>query len=76
MDIKFRPSKMDIKRFLLRAVGGFIFWTVCLTPYMVFVVKTSWIQYWKWFGAQLLIVPIIAALSIPFINWFVGKFLK
>ena len=58
------------KRVLFEAIGGFIFWTGCLTPYMIFVVHTNVEQYFKWFGMQLIIVPILAPLSIRFINWF------
>ena len=65
-----------ITKFLLQALGGFIFWTGCLTPYMVFVVHTSRTQYVKWFGMQLILVPVLAPLSMGFINWFVKKILS
>jgi len=73
----FRRGKMGkilkkIKQILLEALGGFIFWTGCLTPYMIFIVHTSVEQYFKWFFMQLLIVPPLAPLSIRFIKWFVN----
>jgi len=67
---------MKVKRILLEAISGFIFWTGTLTPYMIFVVHTSWIQYWKWFGMQLIIIPILSPLSIRFIGSFVNFFSK
>jgi len=51
---------MNIKKILLEAIIGFILWTFFLTPYMMFVVKTTWEQYILWLGMQALIVPIIA----------------
>ncbi len=65
-----------IKKILLQALGGFIFWTACLTPYMLFVVKVSAEQYLKWAGMQLIIVPPLAPLSVWFLNWFVKIFQK
>jgi len=63
-----------IKQILLEALGGFIFWTGCLTPYMIFIVKVDVSQYFAWFLMQLIIVPPLAPLSIRFIGWFVGLF--
>ena len=63
-----------IKQVLLEALGGFIFWTGFLTPYMVFIVGVEPNQYLKWFLMQLVIVPPLAPLSIRFIGWFVGLF--
>jgi len=59
------------KQILLEALGGFIFWTGSLTPYMLFIVKVNAPQYWKWVSMQLIIVPVLAPLSIRFMNWFV-----
>ena len=65
-----------IKKVLLEALGGFIFWTGCLTPYMFLVVHVSFEQYFAWFLMQLIIVPPLAPVSIRFINWFVKQFKK
>lgn len=65
-----------ITKFSLQALGGFIFWTGSLTPYMIFIVHTSFQQYIKWFGMQLILVPVLAPLSMGFINWFVKKILS
>lgn len=65
-----------IKQILLEALGGFIFWTGTLTPYMIFIVGTNTSQYFKWVSMQLLIVPILAPLSIRFMNWFVKLWRK
>ena len=69
-----RFNKNKIKQILLEALGGFIFWTGCLTPYMVFFVKVDSGQYWAWVSMQLILVPPLAPLSIRFINWFIGRF--
>jgi len=65
-----------IKQILLEALGGFVFWTGSLTPYMLFIVKTSGSQYWKWVLMQMIIVPPLAPLSIRFMQWFVRRFKK
>lgn len=64
----------QVRTILLQALAGFLFWTTTLTPYMVFFVDTDWGQYWRWIGMQLLIVPILAPLSVWFINGFVNRF--
>lgn len=46
-----------MKQFLKDAVVSFVFWTVALTPYMLFVVKTSTEQYMAWVGMQAILVP-------------------
>ena len=63
-----------IKQFLLEALGGFVFWTGCLTPYMIFIVKVDPSQYWAWVSMQLILVPPLAPPSIRFIGWFVRLF--
>ncbi|MEA3412950.1 MAG: hypothetical protein U9R74_15625 [Pseudomonadota bacterium] len=64
----------QVRKTLLQAVAGFLFWTTTLTPYMIFFVDTDWSQYWRWIGMQLLIVPILAPMSVWFINRFVERF--
>ena len=66
----------NVKRFLVEALAGFIFWTVALTPYMLFVVKVTFEQYVSWIGMQLILVPPIAPLSVRFIIWLRNKFVK
>lgn len=58
-----------MKKFLIEAVAGFVFWTGILTPYMVFIVGTNVEQYLKWVGMQLIIVPVLSPLSLMFMNW-------
>jgi len=63
-----------VRRTLLQALAGFLFWTTTLTPYMIYLVDTNWEQYLRWIGMKLLIVPILAPISVGFINWFVDRF--
>jgi len=65
-----------IKKFLLEALAGFIFWTGCLTLYMIFVVKVNFTQYLGWISMQALLVPPLAPFSVRFINWFVKRVMK
>lgn len=51
---------MKLKEILLEAFLGFILWTLFLTPYMIFIVKTTMVQYISWLGMQAILVPIIA----------------
>jgi len=64
-------TKTKIQRILFEAIAGFIFWTAALTPYMIWIVKVDFAQYWKWVSMQLIIVPPLAPLSIRFMGWFV-----
>lgn len=50
------------KKILLEAVFGFILWTLFLTPYMIFVVRTSLEQYMLWLGMQACLIPPLAPL--------------
>ena len=61
------------RKFLLEALAGFIFWTVILSPYMIFVVKVDVSQYWKWAIMQIILIAPFAPFSIKFIGWFVKK---
>ena len=53
--------KRFIKQFIKDAIVAFIFWTVTLTPYMIWVVKTTWEQYIAWVGMQAILVPPLGA---------------
>lgn len=57
-----------ITRFVKDAVISFIYWTTVLTPYMVFVVKTSPYQYVAWLGMQAVLIPILGALFLALIR--------
>lgn len=58
------------RKTIITAMGGFVFWTLVLTPYMIYVVKVSAQQYWRWvFGAQLILIPILSLISVWFMNW-------
>ena len=48
-------------QFLKDAVISFFYWTIALTPYMLFVVKTSMDQYIAWVGMQAILVPPLGA---------------
>jgi len=49
------------KQFVKDALVAFLYWTLTLTPYMIFVVKTDYEQYLKWVGMQALLVPPLGA---------------
>lgn len=51
-----------MKRFLIDALVSFIYWTGCLTPYMVCIVGIKWDQYLAWVGMQAILVPPLGAL--------------
>lgn len=52
------------RKTIIKAIAGFVFWTIALTPYMLFVVKMSWKQYWTWIlGSQLILSPFLSAAS-------------
>ena len=55
-------SKKFVKQFLKDAVISFIYWTAALTPYMLFVVKTSGDQYLAWVAMQAVLVPPLGAI--------------
>jgi len=54
--------KIKAKQFIIDAIISFIYWTVTLTPYMVFVVKTSIDQYIAWLVEEALLVPPLGAI--------------
>ena len=66
--------KPSVRKFLLEALAGFIFWTVILSPYMIFVVKTDFAQYWKWVLMEIILIAPFAPLSVRFIGWFAKRF--
>ena len=68
-------TKTKIQRILFEALAGFIFWTATLSLYMIFIVGTDFVQFWKWVLMQLIIIPPLAPLSIRFMGWFV-RFLE
>ena len=50
-----------IKQFVKDAVVSFLYWTIALTPYMVFIVKTSFDQYVAWVAMQAILFPPLGA---------------
>ena len=62
-----------IKIFLVEAIAGFILWTLALTPYMLWVVKTTNDQYIAWLGMQAILVPIIAPFVFRITAWILKK---
>ena len=55
-------NMINWKKILLEAVLGFTLWTLLLTPYMIFVVRTSLEQYMLWLGMQACLIPPLAPL--------------
>ena len=51
---------MKLKKIIMESLTGFIIWTILLSPYMIFVVKTTFEQYVSWVGMQAILVPLIA----------------
>ena len=49
------------KQFLKDALVSFLYWTLVLTPYMVFVVGVDAKQYLAWAGMQAVLVPPLGA---------------
>lgn len=54
-------SRKFVIQFLKDAVISFFYWTIALTPYMLFIVKTSMDQYIAWVGMQAILVPPLGA---------------
>lgn len=65
-----------VVRFLRDALIAFVFWTVTLSPYMIFVVKTTAQQYWAWVGMQLILVPPLGGLFAIIFRWIDKKIKK
>jgi len=51
-----------LKQFLKDAFVAFVFWTLTLTPYMIFIVKVNLQQYIAWVGMQAILVPPLGAI--------------
>lgn len=62
-----------MKKYLLQSLAGLIFWAGTLTPYMLWVVKCSGIQYWKWLLMEIAICFLLITPSLKFIDWFIKK---
>lgn len=63
------------RKTIIMAIAGFVFWTLVLTPYMIYGVKVSTQQYWRWvFGVQLIFFPILSPISVWFMSWVVNIF--
>lgn len=62
-------TETKIKQFLRDAVVSFFFWTITLTPYMIFVIKVDTSQYMTWIGMQIVLVPPLGALSAVVFRW-------
>lgn len=54
--MKTKNKMRFIKQFIIDAIAAFIFWTATLTPYMIFVVKTTLEQYLAWLVIQAILV--------------------
>ena len=65
---------MKIKKFIIQSILGFVLWTILLTPYMLWVVRTNLAQYLKWGLMQLIIVPPCSIIVVNLTNYIVGKF--
>ena len=51
-----------MKQFILDAIVAFIFYTATLSPYMIFIVKTTFAQYIAWLTMQAVLVPPLGAI--------------
>jgi len=51
-----------IKQFIIDAIASFIYFTATLTPYMIFIVKTTLEQYLAWLVMQAVLVPPLGAI--------------
>jgi len=51
-----------IKQFIVDAIVSFIYFTATLTPYMIFIVKTTLEQYLAWLVMQAVLVPPLGAI--------------
>lgn len=51
------------KRFLRDALVGFCFWTLVLSPVMLFVVRLDLPQFISWLGLQAVLGPPLGGLS-------------
>jgi hypothetical protein len=51
-----------IKQFIKDMIISFVYWTLALSPYMIFVVKTTLEQYIAWVGMQAILVPPLGAI--------------
>lgn len=69
-------NKTKVRLFLRDAVISFFFWSMTLTPYMIFVVKVNLTQYMAWLGMQAILVPPLGALSAMVFRWFDKEFGK
>lgn len=65
-----------MKRFLFDALISFVYWTGCLTPYMVWVVGVDSKQYLSWVVMQIIIVPPLGAIFAMLIRWLTKKLEK
>jgi len=51
-----------MKQFFKDAIMAFLFWTICLSPYMVFIVGVDLYQYKTWVLMQAILVPPLGAI--------------
>ncbi|MBU3897049.1 MAG: hypothetical protein KJ697_03915 [Nanoarchaeota archaeon] len=62
LEEKYHMQKIKfLKQFVKDAIVSFLFWTITLTPYMIFVVGTTMDQYIAWVGMQAILVPPLGA---------------
>ncbi|MCX6764389.1 MAG: hypothetical protein NTU58_01640 [Candidatus Nealsonbacteria bacterium] len=54
-------KKEFIKQFIKDAITSFVYWTVVLTPYMIFIVKIDFKQYIAWISMQAILLPPLGA---------------
>lgn len=58
-----------MKKFLYDALISFVYWTVCLTPYILWVVGVDSGQYVSWVVMQAVIVPPLGGLFAMLLRW-------
>jgi len=61
-------TKQKIKEFTLISIIGFAVWTICLTPWMLFVTRMTIDQYLMWLLAAVLLNPPISIIAVKVTN--------
>ena len=64
---------MNIKKFLVEAILGFILWTLFLSPYVLLITLMSLSQYLSWLGMQAVLVPPLSIIVVNVTNKVTNK---
>jgi len=69
-------TKQKLKEFAVISILGFAVWTVCLTPWMLFVTQMTTDQYIMWVFAGIILNPPISVIAVKITNKAVKKLCK